>query len=297
VAEWLWYRALFPAHLSSRDQPIAQTYLDHALIAGDEFRLALSSRNTWRDALNQFWMPTLGRMPIAGIHVEQLQEIDNATAWTTTKTRKNAILSLRQVFAFAMSKQGGKLIASNPAMSLSTAEKYKPKKKKPDPYTTEERDALLGYTAENMPQRVHVYFLTAFYSGMRTGELIALARPKYDGTSFMVDTSRVRRELKGTKTEESRRVLMPDFVCKEINALPSRFKRGAMFLTRYDEPCLSGTELNVYFEAAHSAIGVRRRSGPYPWRHTYASVGLTNGAAPALLAKQLGHSLQMFFTT
>ncbi len=59
----------------------------------------------------------------------------------------------------------------------------------------------------------------------------------------------------------------------------------------------SGTELNVYFDAAHTQTGVRRRTGPYPWRHTYASVGLTNGPAPAFIAKQLGHSPQMFFTT
>jgi integrase len=49
-----------------------------------------------------------------------------------------------------------------------------------------------------------------------------------------------------------------------------------------------------YLDAAHDATGVRRSSSPnYPWRHTYASIGLTNGAEPAWLAKQLGHSLQM----
>ena len=42
---------------------------------------------------------------------------------------------------------------------------------------------------------------------------------------------------------------------------------------------------------------IRRRTGPYRWRHTYASIGLTNGADHAWLAKQLGHSLQMFYTS
>ena len=50
-------------------------------------------------------MPALGKLPISSIRSKQLQEVDDATAWTTSKTRKNAISSLRQVFAFEMSKQ------------------------------------------------------------------------------------------------------------------------------------------------------------------------------------------------
>ena len=50
------------------------------------------------------------------------------------------------------------------------------------------------------------------------------------------------------------------------------------------------------FRQAHGKTGIRHREGPYPWRHTYASIGLTNGAEPAWMAKQLGHSLQMFYT-
>ncbi len=46
-------------------EPVTQAYLDPALVAGDQFRLALSSRNTSRDALNQFWFPALGKTPIA----------------------------------------------------------------------------------------------------------------------------------------------------------------------------------------------------------------------------------------
>ena len=55
--------------------------------------------------------------------------------------------------------------------------------------------------------------------------------------------------------------------------------------------------LNKKLREAHAKIGVRHRSGPYPWRHTYASIGLTCGADPAWLADQLGHSLQMFYNT
>ena len=44
--------------------------------------------------------------------------------------------------------------------------------------------------------------------------------------------------------------------------------------------------------------GTRRSTSPnYPWRYTYASIGLTSGLDIGFLAKQLGHSLTVFQTT
>ena len=42
---------------------------------------------------------------------------------------------------------------------------------------------------------------------------------------------------------------------------------------------------------AHQSAGVRRRVGPYPWRHTYISLALSNGAAPLWVSKQTGHDM------
>ena len=73
-------------------------------------------------------------------------------------------------------------------------------------------------------------------------------------------------------------MLIPDFVCKEINMLPSRFKRGALFLTRFGEPYLSGTELNVYFEEARTprpmyVVAVVRICGDTPTRASGSPTG------------------------
>jgi integrase len=278
---------------------VAQACLDHARDAreDDRFKLQLSTRNSYRDALNKYWVPYLQK-PIGAIRAEDLTGIDEATDWPSRKTRRNAFSAVRGVFAFAMHTKGGKLITVNPAAGLTTAEGRKIKRRPdPQPYEPEERDALLGELKRTATKTAYVFYLVAFYSGMRTGELLALTWPKYDGHSFVVDTARVRREIKCTKTEESRRVLLPDFVCKEVNALPSRFKREWVFVNQYGRPYLSAYHLNRVLETAHEAVGLRRREGPYPWRHTYASIGLTNGAKPAFLAKQLGHTLQVFFST
>jgi integrase len=111
----------------------------------------------------------------------------------------------------------------------------------------------------------------------------------------MVNKARTRRKIVTTKTGQSRRVLIPEFVCKVVNSLPSRFKKDHVFLNQYDRPYLSGYHLNQVFTEAHEATGVVRSKSPnYPWRHTYASIGLTRGLEPAFLAKQLGHNLIVF---
>jgi integrase len=49
-----------------------------------------------------------------------------------------------------------------------------------------------------------------------------------------------------------------------------------------------------FWQATLKSLGIRYRR-PYNMRHTYATLGLMNGLKPAFLAKQLGHSLQVFF--
>jgi integrase len=61
---------------------------------------------------------------------------------------------------------------------------------------------------------------------------------------------------------------------------------------------MRAAHLTEYFEKAHEKTGVRRSKQPnYPWRHTDASIGLTSNAEPAFLAKQLGHTLAVFYST
>jgi integrase len=43
-------------------------------------------------------------------------------------------------------------------------------------------------------------------------------------------------------------------------------------------------------------LGIRYRS-PYETRHTYATMMLMQGVAPAFAARQMGHSIEMFLRT
>lgn len=54
------------------------------------------------------------------------------------------------------------------------------------------------------------------------------------------------------------------------------------------------TDIRTYWQITLKRCGLRYRR-PYNMRHTYATLGLMSGANPGFLAKQPGHSKQMFF--
>lgn len=210
---------------------VAQEYLDHAIAPeldeDDPFRLKLSSRNSARELLNNYWLEPLGRERIERLTLETLKLAVRGVSWGSLKRKKNAFSALRQVFAFAADEDRA-YITSNPATSLVAATRRGPRKKpSPDCYAPADRDALLAWLKDNADVTVYTYFLVAFYSGMRTGELLALTWADYDGESFRVDKAIVRGE------GLSRRVLMPAWVCAIVNALPSRFKQRELFLNQY----------------------------------------------------------------
>jgi integrase len=262
---------------------VAQQYLDHAPIA-------TSTRGGYRDSLNIYWIPRVGHLPIAGIRLATLRRIDESIAWTSAKTRTNAITALRQVFAYALELE---LVDSNPAARLKIR---KDQTSEPDPYTIEERAKLLAHLEAKAPAYAYRYFRIAFDTGMRTGELIALRWPDWNGESFHVKRTRVRREdKKSTKTNRARRVMIGDPTTRALlDAAAVRFD-APVIVNQYGRHYQSAYHLNQFFREAHAATGVRLRSGPYPWRHTYASLGIAAGLPPAFLAKQLGHSLDVFF--
>jgi integrase len=164
----------------------------------------------------------------------------------------------------------------------------------PDPFTREERDAIMAWML-GKPQGL--YFRTAFATGMRSGELIALEWSQYQGDSLRVHQSRVRGRRKDTKTHRERRVYLPTWLTAELDAHGTRPAQGAIFLNQYGRAYQKPDKLNRVFRRCLTELAIRPRRGPYPWRHTYASIGISEGAEPAFLARQLGHALETFYGT
>ena len=266
---------------------VAKGYLKATESRSSDWFLEESTRDSYRQLLNSYWADTLSLRPIVSITADDLKDVDQSTDWTSRKTRKNAISAMRQVFSYAHERR---IIRDNPAIQISVR-RTKTDKIDPDPYTQEEVTTLL----DSLSGPAYAYFSTAFATGMRTGELIALNWGDFDGKGFLVSKSRSRRKLKTTKTGESRFVHLPPDVIEILRALPSFWIKGEVFLNQYGRPYNSGYHLNKVFRKAHDETSVRHREGPYPWRHTYASLALKAGVNPSLVAEQLGHSKEMLF--
>jgi len=268
---------------------VAQAYLD-------ALEVKTSTRTSYKQLLQIYWMSSLQHRQVSAIKRPKLRKIVRETKWSSNKVKRNAVSVLHQIFEFA--REDG-YRDDNPAQKLATKSNRLQSTAEIDrehPYKPSERDTLLNWLQSNARVETYAYFLTAFFTGMRTGELLALTWEDFDGKSLLVNKARVRGEITTTKTHKARTVAIPDRVIKAINTLPSRFKQGSIFTNQYGREYHSGYHLNKKFREAHEKTRIRHREGPYPWRHTYASIGLTGGADPGWMAKQLGHSQQMFYT-
>ena len=267
-----------------------QTFNDYTHLYIKTAALAYSTRLGYQASLAIYWQPYLGTRVIEDIGYLDLLKIDEQIDWSSLKTRKNALAPLRGVFALAYLHRRWPL-QSSPAHQLKLG---RHQISRPDPFSRDERDAIMAWMQD---KRQGLYFRTAFATGMRSGELIALEWSQYNGDSLRVHQARVRGRIKGTKTMTERTVFLPNWLCSELNDHRARTDHEAIFLNQYRRPYQKPDKLNQVFRRCLGELNIRARNGPYPWRHTYASIGITEGAEPAYLARQLGHSLETFYRT
>ena len=281
-------KAGLPIHDEAPDNPsvtvVAQSYLDEC-----RRTLTKSTTDSYRDILNIYWLPAIGKFPIRELRYAHLRDVDASIDWPSDKTRKNALIPLSGVFKYAWH---GDLIDNNPVKFPSP----KIPKKEPQAYTREERDELLAWLKTNAPETPYMYFRTAFGTGMRTGELLALHWSNYDGEGFEVSEAIVRHELKDTKTHRARYVPLPKALNSELREFKTRWEKGFVFLNQYGRPYARGDKLNIWFRKAIEKTGVPElggRNNPYPWRHTFISIAADEDMPVTLLADITGHSVEM----
>lgn len=160
-----------------------------------------------------------------------------------------------------------------------------------DPFDADEISIIL----KNAAPQIRNLFQFAFFSGLRTSELIALEWGDIDWSKELIHVSRavVEKQIKSTKTNAGIRdvILLPP--AKEaLQAQKTHtFLAGTRIFNnpRTDLPWETDAQIRktawVYLI---KKSGVRYRN-PYQTRHTYASMLLSEGENPWWVAEQMGH--------
>lgn len=168
-----------------------------------------------------------------------------------------------------------------------------------EPMTAKEVEAFLDACAKYQ-KRWYPFFLAAFRTGARLGELLALHWGDIDwqGRYILVQRSFRQGRVTSTKTSKARRVDMSEQLTWELERLYSQRKREGLSAGKgKPEEIIFHTKggytsqnsiRNVWLRVLGKA-GFRHRRF-HDIRHTFASLLLSNGESPVYVKEQLGHS-------
>lgn len=256
-----------------------------------------STKRQYRRRLSTFWRQNLKNVPIDKIRYSDILTALNSGSWTSGKSRNNELSMIKQIFEFA---RRDKIISENPCEEIARSAYQKPK---PDPFDIGEINAILFHLKEHRPEQILNFVQLMFFTGLRTSEGIALQWGNVDfrKSEILIDSAMVYdEESDSTKTSTSRTIKLTDRALEALERQKAHtfLQGGHVFHNpKTDAPWVYAkiTDIRGFWELTLKRLGIRYRR-PYSMRHSYATLGLMSGAKPGFLAKQLGHSLQMFFS-
>lgn len=256
-------------------------------------QLTDATRDQYAGSL-RLWKKLLGETtPMEDLTYQVLSKTVGKHKWASGKSANNHLIALRGVFEFFYA---GPRAAENPMVGIPNLPVVK---KRPDPLSADERDAVLTDMGKHYDPRVVAYFIFAFFTGMRPEEIIALQWGDIDFNAAIAHVCRVRTfkgsERDGSKTHTERDV---DLVPPAMQALtmmkPYTYLKG-IDADIFEHPVMGKpwhderSQRDTYWKPSLRRCGIRQRRA-YCTRHTYATVALMGGVRPAYVANQMGHS-------
>ena len=246
--------------------------------------------STWRDyrgAMNYYILPRFGNTPITDIGYLDIEEFISELPCSQKRT-KNVLVPLRCLFKFAL-KAG--LVEKNPMQLIESI-----KIAKPDIHPLSMDEVMLFL--EHVSSRYRNFFVVAFFTGLRFGEMAVL---KWKNVDFKlgvirVRETRVRGEEGPPKTRRSVRdvkMLAPVVEALRNQRRSTMGKSEYVFLNQYGRPLLPDTMNQHVWKPALRKAGLKERS-LYQTRHTFATLMLDAGELPGWVQQMMGHeTLQM----
>jgi len=305
------YAELFPnSSYATENASEKITFGEYAQTWLDSREIVEGTRDNYRGTMNRYWMPALSRIAMVDITSMLLRKIIGATEWGGKTVKRSAIVRLKALFNTAVRDE---VIARNPSDPIQLPARNK---KVIDPFTAEEADKIIEWMYANFTGKAvriyAAYFEFAFYSGMRTGELMAL---RWDEIDMAARTAHVCRIVVGGEVEERTKTKYARTVMLNSRALGALAHAKGIAGERDDDlrrvrkssqyvfqPSGSSEYIRrvatpaSHFAKALEALKIRGRN-PYNCRHTYATMCLMASMNPAFIAGQLGHSVQVLLST
>lgn len=280
----------------------AQSWLDCLEVVND-------TRSNYKGLLNRYWMPKLATRPIKGISTLDLRRVVSGTAWKSSTVKRAAIAIAKRMFKQAVFDEA---VDRSPAEAIQLPQKNR---KAVEPFSVEEAEVLLEWMRSNLSRCNQIYtafFEFAFFTGMRTGEIMALRWDEIDlekKTAFICRIVVEKQVIERTKTKYTRTVMLNARAlealskAREIAEDRATQKRRVSTSSPYvfqpsgsSPHMLSPDTPGAHFIQALKGTGIPARP-QYNCRHTYATMCLMAGMNPAFIAGQLGHSVQVLLST
>ncbi|HAT8441419.1 TPA: DUF3596 domain-containing protein [Legionella pneumophila] len=267
----------------------AELLQDYMAIA--ERTLEASTYNGYRKVCETHLYPAFGKIPIRELSRVIIRNWITGLN-VTVKTVRNILTPLRNMLDQAMNDG---IIERNPLDRLVLSKLLNKKTSKSDwevdPFDQDEIKAILD-AATGQARNL---FQFAFFSGLRTSELIALEWNDIDWLKGTVRVSKavVLKQEKGTKTKSGVRdvLLLPPAFDALKNQKAFTYLEGSrvFYNPRTNTPWETDGQIRkTCWTHLLKKAGVRYRN-PYQTRHTYASMLLSAGENPLWLATQMGH--------
>lgn len=264
-----------------------------------EPEVASSTWHDWSNIVHNQLVPAFGQYTLAELRRSHVRDWC-ASLDVTNKRIANLLTPLRLAMDEAVDVD--EILDTNPIKGWSYRRRAPPTPDHVDPLTAEEQSAVLRAIPASSGRNVLQF---AFWTGMRTSELVALLWSDVDWQRRTVRVSRAQSQHssrpEATKTAAGVRdvKLLPPALAAITEQYPisKDHPSGRVWLNpRTGEPWTGDQALRkTLWTPALRAAGVRYRN-PYQTRHTYASMMLSAGEPPRWVASQMGHSdLQMIF--
>lgn len=246
-----------------------------------------AQRSTVKDygsAVYYHLIPAFGHLKLSELKPLHVREWIS-TLKISNRRINNILIPLRLAYKEAFANE---IIDSNP---MARIKNLAIEPREPEPFTVKEINAILRQL--NGQEKNLIQF--AFWSGLRTSELIALEWKDVDlkNNRIYVRQAKVGGYIKTTKTKSGYRTVELNESSRaalESQRRANRYHDMVFLDPLHNEPWKNDQRIRkrVWIPALERAK-IKYRN-PYQTRHTFASTMLTMGRNPAWIAAQMGHT-------